>query len=119
MPFGEQFDPLSCHSGCKSGETNRLYIDNLTSGDEIEVHLNGQRLSEGHRNEVDLISYWNKGWRKDGGRFLNGTIIFESPPLVEGRNLLEVRLVKHPGNLAVPLKLALVEAAIKYQASRG
>ncbi|MCH2210583.1 MAG: hypothetical protein MK110_04735 [Fuerstiella sp.] len=106
-------------NGTLVGTELGLYFDNLTSGDEIEVHLNGQRLKDGQRNQVDLISFWNKGQRKDGGRFLNGTVVFDSAPLVQGTNLLEVRLLKHPENLAVPLKLALVEAAVRYGTGRG
>ena len=104
-------------SGKLAGLQLQLYFENYTSGDEIEVHLNGERLPHGRRPGYDLIAYWNQNQRKDRGRFLSGSIVYDvdTPPLRRGDNAIEIRLLKRAAPLAAPLELGLVEAAIQYR----
>src|SRR3954469_18123373 len=52
----------------------------------------------------------------DGGEFLDGTVDYDldCPPLRQGRNTLEVCLVKRCPKLAIPLTLGGVEIMIRY-----
>lgn len=76
------------------------FDDNHTSQDAVEVKLNGQALAE-----------------RRADPFRAGTLEYETPipPLCEGANQIEVRLVKRTQKLASPLILRRVEIAIRYQ----
>jgi hypothetical protein len=95
----------------------RLQFENYTSQDKLEVKLNGHPLSNGRHARFDLVAYWNKSGLPDGGQFLDGTIDYDldCPPLRQGRNTLEVCLVKRCPKLAVPLTLGGVEIGIRYK----
>ena len=97
----------------------RLLFDNFTSQDKIEVILNGHRLPQRSSDSFDLVSYWNKSRGPYGGKFLTGTLEYDvdCPPLQQGKNIIQVRLVKRPPGLKTPLKLSMVEVDLKYQSA--
>ena len=97
----------------------RLLFDNFTSQDKIEVILNGHRLPQRSSDSFDLVSYWNKSRGPYGGKFLTGTLEYDvdCPPLQQGKNIIQFRLVKRPPGLKTPLKLSMVEVDLKYQSA--
>ena len=94
----------------------RLLFDKYTSQDKIEVHLNGEQLPEKRSAPYDLSTWWNKGRGPYQGKYLEGTLEYDvgCPPLREGDNVIDIRLVKRTANLDAPLRLELVEASITY-----
>ncbi len=112
-------DPLTSSkaAGALAKTQLRLLFENYTTQHKIEVQLNGQHLPPGRHVEFDLVNYRNQRHRRDGGRFLAGTVEYgmTCPPLRQGMNTLRIRLVKNPRRLSAPLKLALVEAVIRYR----
>ena len=97
----------------------RLLFGNSTLQDKIEVHLNGERLPENRPAPYDLIAFWNRHRGPYQGEYLSGTVDYEvgCPPLRQGTNIIQVRLVKRTPNLTAPLKLDMVEAFIQYRSS--
>ena len=95
----------------------RLLFENCTLQDQIEVHLNGERLPDKQPASFDLVSYWNRTRGPYQGEYLTGTLEYDvaCPPLKQGTNILQVRLVKRPSNLTVPLRLGMVEASVHYK----
>ena len=83
----------------------------------MEVHLNGERLPDKQPGTFDLVSYWNRRRGPYGGEYLTGTLEYDlaCPPLKQGINVIQVRLVKRTPNLASPLRLGLVEASVNYK----
>ena len=110
-------DLESAQAGGSLSETRlRLQFDNYTSGDEIEVTLNGHRLPHGSSSNAGLVEFWNKNSRPDQGRFLEGTIEYKvgCPPLRSGDNTIQVRINTRNSNVSAPLTLSTLEVAVSY-----
>ena len=95
----------------------RLLFENRTLQDRVEVHLNGERLPDKQSSTFDLVSYWNRTRGPYQGEYLTGTLEYDvaCPPLKQGKNVIQVRLVKRTPNLTAPLTLGLVEASVHYK----
>ena len=95
----------------------RLLFENRTLEDQVEVHLNGERLPDRQSPAFDLVSYWNRRRGPYQGEYLTGTLEYDvaTPPLKQGINVIQVRLVKRTPKLTTPLRLGLVEASVNYK----
>ena len=97
----------------------------LGDGDEVEVKLNGQLLEWASRR-VPSQPWTNEGYGPDWNLYPSKTVAVpvegdpvefavDAPPLRQGRNKLEVRLVERRGDAKTALVLQDVRISIRYR----
>ena len=96
----------------------RLMLENFKGEDDLEVRLNQQVLSSA-RESFDgfkRLEWMDYGPRLDEVHYSGGIMEFDitSPPLRQGGNELEIRMIKRTVQQAEPVILQDVELAVTY-----